>query len=136
VHGGPLQVRMDTRRVQRVLANLVQNAIRHTPADGSINVSAWDEGPVVRVAVSDSGEGITEEDLPRLFERAYRGDASRTRASGGAGLGLAIAKGIVEAHGGHIWVDSVVGTGSTFAFTLPKESTVDEREDVAVAVAG
>jgi signal transduction histidine kinase len=132
VNGGPLQVQMDTRRVQRVLANLVQNAIRHTPTDGAINVSAWDDGPAVRVAVSDSGEGIAEHDLGRLFERAYRSDASRTRASGGAGLGLAIAKGIVEAHGGRIWVDSVVGSGSTFEFTLPKESAVVERE-VAVA---
>jgi signal transduction histidine kinase len=121
VTGGPFQVQMDTRRVQRALANLVQNAIRHTPADGSINITASGDGAEVRVAVSDNGEGIADHDMARLFDRAYRSEVSRTRASGGAGLGLAIAKGIVEAHGGRIWVDSVFGQGSTFAFTLPKQ---------------
>jgi signal transduction histidine kinase len=131
INGGPIQIPMDTRRVQRVLANLVQNAIRHTPTDGAISISAWDDGPEIRVAVSDNGEGVSDIDRPRLFERAYRSDAARTRASGGAGLGLAIAKGIVEAHGGHIWVDSTTGEGATFAFTLPKVTVRPERTPAA-----
>ena len=115
-----LQVMVDTRRVQRVLYNLVQNAIRHTPPDGTIYVRARDFGTEVQVEVTDTGEGIPEEELQRLFERSYRADWSRSRESGGAGLGLSIAKGIVEAHGGRIWVASEVGRGSTFSFTLPK----------------
>ena len=91
---------MDTRRVQRVLYNLVQNSIRHTPPDGTIQIRARDVGAEVQVEVADTGEGIQEEDLPRLFEWSYRTDRSRSRESGGAGLGLSIARGIVEAHGG------------------------------------
>lgn len=102
---------MDLRRVQRVLYNLVQNSIRHTHRDYESEV---------QVAVADTGEGIAEQDLQRLFERSYRIDPSRSRSSGGAGLGLSIGKGIVEAHGGRIWAESVVGKGSTFSFTLPK----------------
>ena len=111
---------MDTRRVQRVLYNLVQNSIRHTPPDGTIQIRARDVGAEVQVEVADTGEGIQEKDLSRLFEWSYRTDRSRSRESGGAGLGLSIARGIVEAHGGRIWVESVVGQGSTFSFTLPK----------------
>ena len=111
---------MDTQRVQRAIYNLVQNAIRHTPPDGSIHIRAQDAGEEVRVEVEDTGEGIPEGDLGRVFERSYRVDASRSRESGGAGLGLSIAKGIVEAHGGRIWVESRVNRGSTFRFTLPK----------------
>ena len=111
---------MDTRRVQRVLYNLVQNSIRHTPPDGTIQIRARDVGEEVQVEVADTGEGIQEEDLSRLFDWSYRTDRSRSRESGGAGLGLSIAKGIVEAHGGRIWAESVLGQGSTFSFTLPK----------------
>jgi signal transduction histidine kinase len=110
----------DSRRIQRVLYNLIQNAIRHTPADGSINVRAMDIGGAVEVQVADTGEGIPDEDLSRVFERSYRSERSRSRQSGGAGLGLSIAKGIVEAHGGRIWVNSELGQGSVFSFTLPK----------------
>jgi len=115
-------VLMDLRRVQRVLYNLVQNSIRHTPPDGTIDISAKDTGAEIRVDVADTGEGIAEQVVGRLFERSYRIDPSRSRASGGAGLGLSIAKGIVEAHGGRIWAESVVGQGSTFSFTLPKQA--------------
>ena len=118
--GEIMPVVMDTRRVQRVLYNLVQNSIRHTPADGTIQIRARDVGSEVQVEVADTGEGILEEDLPRLFDWSYRTDRSRSRESGGAGLGLSIAKGIVEAHGGRIWAESVLGQGSTFSFTLPK----------------
>lgn len=113
-------VTVDSRRIQRVLYNLIQNAIRHTPADGSIIIKATDIGDAVEVRVADTGEGISVDDLSRVFERSYRSEKSRSRQSGGAGLGLSIAKGIVEAHGGHIWVNSELGKGSEFSFTLPK----------------
>jgi two-component system sensor histidine kinase SaeS len=120
VEGQPLSVLMDTRRVQRVLYNLVQNSIRHTPRDGTIFVRARDAGKDIEVEVADTGEGISDKDIPHVFNRSYRADQSRSRGSGGAGLGLSIAKGIVEAHGGQIWVESNEGRGSKFAFTLPK----------------
>ena len=112
---------MDMPRVQRVLYNLVQNSIRHTPRDGSIFISASDTGDEVELVVSDTGDGVPEQDKGRLFDRVYRTDPSRSRSSGGAGLGLSIAKGIVEAHGGRIWFESVVGEGSRFSFTIPKK---------------
>jgi signal transduction histidine kinase len=117
---------MASEKVGRVLANLVENAIRHTPTGGRIEVRA-EAGPgAVVVSVSDSGEGIATRDLPRVFERFYRGDAARTReqpargAGGGAGLGLAIAKGLVEAHGGSIRAESTPGQGTTILFHLPR----------------
>ena len=122
VQGEIAPIFMDTTRVQRVLYNLVQNSIRHTPPDGAIYISARDSGAEVQLEVSDTGEGIPERDGERLFDRTYRTDPSRSRASGGAGLGLSIAKGIVEAHGGRIWFESVVGQGSKFIFTIPKRS--------------
>ena len=115
-----ISVPIDAPKLQRVLYNLVQNAIRHTPPDGTVLVEASDAGPEVRVDVVDSGEGIGEEELPRVFDRFYRGDPARTREQGGAGLGLAIARGFVEAHGGRIWVESMPGRGGRFSFTLPK----------------
>ena len=114
-------VTMDPRLIQRVLCNLVQNAIRHTPPDGTIHVRAHDKGSEVEVQVVDTGEGIPEQDLDRLFERSYRSDPSRSRTSGGAGLGLSIARGIVEAHGGRIGAKSILGRGSTFSIVLPKQ---------------
>ena len=121
VHGEIAPVVMDTKRVQRVVYNLVQNSIRHTPPDGTIYISARDAGDEVQVEVSDTGDGVREQDRERLFERTYRADPSRSRSSGGAGLGLSIAKGIVEAHGGRIWFESAVGQGSKFSFTIPKK---------------
>jgi signal transduction histidine kinase len=113
-------VMMDTARVQRVLYNLVQNAIRHTPADGTVLLEAREEPDAVQVDVVDSGEGVPPADLPHIFERFYRGEKSRVRGQGGAGLGLAIARGLVEAHGGRIWAQSVPGEGARFSFVLPK----------------
>ena len=113
-------VTADSRRIQRVLYNLIQNAIRYTPADGSIRVRAKDIGSAVEVRVVDTGEGISADELSKVFERSYRSEKSRSRQLGGAGLGLSIAKGIVEAHGGRIWVNSELGKGSIFSFTLPK----------------
>lgn len=111
---------MDVQRMGRVLNNLVSNALRHTPPGGLVSIRAEREAGFVRVTVQDSGEGIPSEDLAHIFERFYRGDKSRSRATGGAGLGLAIAKGIVEAHGGSIAVQSQPGQGATFTFTVPK----------------
>ena len=111
-------------RLQRVLHNLVSNALRHTPADGTVALRATPEGEEVRVEVADTGEGITAEDLPRVFERSFRGEQSRTRpkkdGSPGAGLGLAIARGLIEAHGGTMDVESDLGRGSRFHFTLKR----------------
>lgn len=112
-------IALDVARVQRVLVNLVENAIRHTPEGGQIRVTAAERGDRIQVDVADTGEGIDEADLSLVFERFYRGEKSRSRDRGGAGLGLAIARGLVEAHGGRIWARSARGTGSTFSFTLP-----------------
>jgi two-component system sensor histidine kinase SaeS len=114
------EVVMDTPRMQRVLYNLVQNAVRHTPADGTIVIRAVDAGREVEVSVIDTGEGIEEHELPRIFERFYRVDKARSRDDGGSGLGLSIAKGIVELHGGRIWAKSARGEGAEFTFALPK----------------
>ncbi len=112
-------VRMDTMRMGRVLNNLITNALRHTPQGGRIEVLARRTGQGVEVCVSDTGEGIRLEDLPRVFDRFYRGEKSRSKATGGAGLGLAIARGILRAHGGDITVESAPGGGSRVIFRLP-----------------
>ena len=111
-------VSVDVRLIGRVLSNLVGNALRHTPAGGTVTVRAGPVDGQVQIDVSDTGEGIFPQDLDRVFERFYRGEKSRSRATGGSGLGLAIAKGIVEAHGGRIWVESEPGAGATFHFTV------------------
>ena len=106
-------------KVQRVLNNLVQNAIRHTPTSGSVSLATKVVPQGVQVEVEDTGEGISAEDLPHIFDQFFRGEKSRSRETGGSGLGLAIAKSIVEAHNGQIWVDSQVGHGTRFSFILP-----------------
>jgi signal transduction histidine kinase len=121
VDWGVPPVLIDPDRIQRVLYNLIQNAIRHTPADGSVVVQVLDRGPDVQVNVCDTGEGIAEADLPHVFDRFYRGDKARSRdGGGGAGLGLTIARRLVETHGGRIWVAQPPEGGSVFSFTLPK----------------
>ena len=112
-------IRMDTRLIGRVLANLTSNALRHTPSGGQVRIEAVRNGEHVCIDISDTGEGIQAEDLPHIFERFYRGDKARTRSSGGAGLGLAIAAGIVKAHQGTIKVESTRGKGATFLIELP-----------------
>jgi signal transduction histidine kinase len=109
---------MDTQRIGRVLNNLIGNALRHTSAGGRVEVRARRTVAGVEVTVCDSGEGIRAVDLPNIFESFYRGEKSRSRATGGAGLGLAIARGIVHAHGGDIRVESQPGD-TRFTFTLP-----------------
>ncbi|MGE5123419.1 MAG: sensor histidine kinase [Acidobacteriaceae bacterium] len=114
-------VYMDTRRIGRVLNNLISNALRHTQPGGAVQVHVERLPGKIRLKVADTGEGISAEDLPYVFDRFYRGEKSRNRKTGGSGLGLAIARGIVEAHGGEISVESSPGSGSTFYFTLPEK---------------
>jgi signal transduction histidine kinase len=104
-------------KVERVLLNLLTNALRHTPSDGAIAVVVQAEEREVRVTVEDSGEGLSAESLRRMFERFWRGDPARSAR--GAGLGLAIARGLVEAHGGRIWAENCPGGGARVSFTLP-----------------
>lgn len=113
-------VLMSPPRLQRVLHNLLSNALRHTPADGTILLRAQPQGQIVQIEVADTGEGIPPEDLPHVFKRSFRGERSRTRRdrSAGAGLGLTIAQGLIEAHGGTIAVTSQVGQGARFSITL------------------
>ncbi|MEZ4725792.1 MAG: ATP-binding protein [Caldilineaceae bacterium] len=111
-------VHVDAGRVEQVLTNLIHNAIKFTPPGGTICLSATAaDADTLTVKVKDTGVGIAQDDLPRIFERFYKAD--RARSGGGTGLGLAIAKHIVQAHGGRIWVESRLGQGSTFSFTLP-----------------
>ena len=112
-------VDVDPQRTGQVLRNLLNNGLTHTGPGGEIAVTGQVEGQWVEVSIRDTGVGIAPQDLPHVFERFYRGDKSRSRATGGAGLGLAIAKQLVEAHGGRIAVESEVGRGTEFTFTLP-----------------
>ncbi|HEY73633.1 MAG TPA: HAMP domain-containing protein [Thermoflexia bacterium] len=117
------QVMADWRRISQVMGNLLTNALRHTPAGGCVTMSAAVAsslvGDMVKVTVADTGAGISPQDLPYIFERFWRGEKSRSRAGGGTGLGLAIAKQLVEAHGGTIGAESAPGKGARFWFTLP-----------------
>ncbi len=126
VEGSPPRVPLDAPRMQRVLFNLIQNAIRHTSADGTITLTVRGASDRVELTVADSGEGIPGTDLPHVFDRFYRGEPARTRdrheSGPGAGLGLAIAKGIVEAHGGTISASSQPGEGAIFHVLLPTVS--------------
>lgn len=110
---------IDVQRIGRALNNLIGNALRYTPEGGVVSVLAMEVPEGVAVEVRDTGEGIQPEDLPHVFERFYRGEKSRSRSTGGAGLGLAIARGIIEAHGGRISVESQPGQGTCFRLILP-----------------
>ncbi|HWE63257.1 MAG TPA: ATP-binding protein [Chloroflexota bacterium] len=110
---------LDSQRIMRVLLNLLDNALRYTPPGGYVEVRAARVDAAIRLSVQDSGDGIAAEDLPHVFERFYRGEKSRSRRHGGAGLGLAITQGLVEAHGGRIWAESAPDQGATISFTLP-----------------
>jgi signal transduction histidine kinase len=112
-------VNIDSHRIKQVLYNLLDNAVAHTGKGGEITLAVQEKNAMVYVSVADTGEGIPAEELPMIFERFYRVDKSRTRATGGSGLGLTIVKRLVEAHGGTITVESHIGKGSTFTFSLP-----------------
>jgi len=128
-------------RLRQLLGNVVANAIRHTPAGGAVTVRSRRAGDRLVVEVGDTGGGITAEDLPKVFERFWRADASRSRTTGGSGLGLPIARHLAEAHGGTVTVTSRLGEGSTFTVNLPLLVTagsapVDRARLAAAAVAG
>jgi signal transduction histidine kinase len=110
----------DEELLERVLINLMGNALQYTPSDGTVKVSAEERAGWIEVCVSDTGIGITSEDQARVFERFYRVDRGRSRDNGHTGLGLPIVREIVEAHGGEVTVDSTPGSGATFRFTVPR----------------
>jgi signal transduction histidine kinase len=120
---------MDTDRVSQVVVNLLSNALRYTSEGDSIRVTVATEkgsGPLnqyLLVSVSDTGQGISEEEVPHIFDRYYQGSQPKEKRSGGSGIGLTVVKELVEAHKGKVWVESVPGKGSTFFFTLPAVST-------------
>ena len=123
---------MDAERIGRVMNNLVNNAIQYTPNRGRVEVTVASSADDTIVKVTDSGEGISQGDMQLIFERFYRGEKSRNRATGGAGLGLAIARGIVEAHGGTIAVTSNPDEGTCFSFTIPSregENSIQVHQD-------
>lgn len=115
-------VNLNAAKIGRVLANLLSNALRYTPADGQIHVQAYRTSEGAVVLVQDSGPGFEPEDLNRVFEQFYRGETARSRATGGAGLGLAIAQGIVEAHNGRIWAENASEGGAIVGFVLPNNA--------------
>ena len=119
-HHQKIQVFADWQRITQVMTNLVSNAINYTPEGGGVSVS-FDIGKKnVTTFVGDTGEGIPQQHLSRIFERFYRVDKSRSREKGGTGLGLAIVKHILEGHGSHAEVESKIGKGSVFSFKLPR----------------
>lgn len=119
VEGGPFTVYADRDKISQVLVNLLSNALKYTSDKGHIAIRLSKEGKWIRICVKDTGDGISEEDLPYIFERFYRADKSRNRITGGSGIGLAIVKAIVEAHNGKISVTSKIGEGSEFIVSLP-----------------
>ena len=119
-------INADSYRITQVLTNLLDNALRYTPSGGQIKLSDRPVSDGIKFFVQDSGPGISEVDLPHIFDRFYRGDKSRNRQDGGSGLGLAISKSIIEAHGGQIWAESVPAKGTTIVFVLPIFKKTDQ----------
>jgi two-component system sensor histidine kinase BaeS len=126
IQAPPPDLLLDGARIERALTNLVRNAIEHTPAGGRVGVCLDVEGSVAVIHVADSGDGIEPRDLPHIWNRFYRAERSRRRgprSDDGAGLGLAIVRGVVEAHGGRAEVASLPGDGATFTLRLPLDRT-------------
>ena len=121
----PAALRVDPDRVMQLLSNVVGNAVKFTPAGGSVAVSATVDPVAAEITVRDSGEGIPAAQLSRVFDRFYQASLTSRAPRHGAGLGLPIARGIVEAHGGRIWIESTQGVGTTVHFTLPRGAPVD-----------
>ena len=126
VPGDLALARAAPEQIQRVLFNLIQNAIRHTPADGSVTVRAAVAGGGVQVEVADTGSGVADDDRERVFDAFFQGGVSAARSNGSAGLGLAISRAIVEAHGGRIWLEPSVA-GTSVRFTLPQQIVSSTR---------
>ncbi len=122
VSGSPAYADADRERIIQVAMNLLSNALRYTPQNGHIEVETLETEAESILRVKDNGIGIPEQELPYIFERFYRTDKSRNRKTGGTGIGLTIAKSIVESHGGKITVESTVGEGSSFTVLLPKRT--------------
>ncbi len=119
------KIRGDKEKIGQVIINILSNAVKYTPDGGKIELKAEDRGQYAIVSVKDNGIGVPEEDIPRLFERFYRVEKSRTSQTGGTGLGLAIAKEIICAHGGDITVESQVGVGTTMTIAIPYEASIE-----------
>ncbi len=112
-------VQIDYLEIEQILTNLIENAVRYTPSDSPIDISAYIEGEQMVISVADRGPGIPSADLKRIFDKFYRVLGRMAERPGGSGLGLAVSKGLVEAHGGHIWAENREGGGTQFRFTLP-----------------
>ena len=121
-HLEPTIVRAALGPLSRAVANLIDNAVKYTPAGGSVAVGCETCGGFAVASVSDTGIGITQKDVPHIFDRFWRADKARSREQGGTGLGLSIVKHIVQSHGGKAWAQSEVGKGAAFYFTLPEET--------------
>jgi signal transduction histidine kinase len=127
----PLRIRHDPQRIGQVVNNLVGNAIKFTPPGGRIDVTVAPNGDGARIDVADTGAGIDASELPKIFERFYRGSAANEARGSGSGLGLAIVRSIVDMHRGTITVDSRPGVGSRFSVLLPRDPRTDEAPPVA-----
>ncbi len=121
-----LVVMADPRRATQILTNLLANAVTHMRQAGEVRITWERDGAFALIRIVDTGDGIAADELLRIFERFYRVDPSRSRATGGVGLGLSIVRQLVTAHGGHVWAESTLGVGSTFSFTLPLSEDVME----------
>ena len=117
-------VEADKNRIEQVITNLVSNSINYGSEKGTTEISFESNVEKIIVKVNDNGEGITEENMPRLFQRFFRVDVSRSRSQGGSGLGLAIVKHIIDAHNENIYVQSTLGVGSEFSFSLKKSKVL------------
>lgn len=125
----PVKIHADKDKIRQVFINLISNAIKYTPEGGKISVDVSSDSKNTKITVKDTGFGISSEDLPFIFERFYRADKSRTRVTGGSGIGLTIVKTIVDAHKGNISVISSLENGSEFVVLLPTNSASFERSE-------
>ena len=123
-HDNQILVEADRNRIEQVITNLITNSINYGSEKGTTEISFESKEEKIIVKVNDNGEGITEENMPRLFQRFFRVDISRSRSQGGSGLGLAIVKHIIDAHNENIYVQSTIGIGSEFSFSLKKSKVL------------
>ena len=130
---GPLRIRHDPPRIGQVLTNLIGNAIKFTPPGGSVAIAVSPHRDGARIDVTDTGVGIDARELPRIFDRFYRGSRANEARASGSGLGLAIVRSIVDMHHGSIAVDSSLGSGSRFTVILPRDPRAIEAEPAAAA---